>query len=90
MNFGVVARLCTEKLEKVLGNDREHLNVDTVELIEATPGAGSGETLEEGGDHCVGHVTRAVEDDALLGESLSQILGRLSLSRAGRTSRSST
>jgi hypothetical protein len=31
----------------LLGNDRQHLQLDTVELIEATPGAAASETLEE-------------------------------------------
>ena len=33
------------------------------------------------------HVTRAVEDDTLLCKGLGEILRRLSLARAGRTSR---
>lgn len=31
----------------LLGNDREHLKLNSIELIEATPGTAAGESFEE-------------------------------------------
>jgi hypothetical protein len=69
--------------EDLLRDDREHLEVDAVELVEARPRARRGEPLEELGHREVVEAIRAVEDDALLGERLGEVLGRLGLARAG-------
>ena len=63
--------------EQLLGDDRQHLNVDAVELVEAGPRAAHGQSLEKLAHHDVVHLRRAVEDDTLLGQRLRQILRRL-------------
>ena len=77
-------------LQKLLGNDGQYFDVDSVELIEADPSTRGGETLEVLGDEQVVHTVRAVEDDALFGKSLCQIFSRLSLTSTGWTSRSTS
>ena len=69
--------------EDLLRDDGEHLEVDAVELVEARPIAARGEALEELG-HREGSRgrRRSVEDDALLGEGLREVLGRLGLAGA--------
>eukprot|EP00964_Phaeocystis_antarctica_P055483 scaffold32640_cov63-Phaeocystis_antarctica.AAC.1 len=69
--------------EDLLRHDREHLEVDPVELVEARPRARRGEPLEELAHGDVIEAVGAVEDDALLGERLGEVLGRLGLARAG-------
>lgn len=39
--------------EKLLCNDRQHLNVDPIELIKAAPGSGLGQPREETTHHLV-------------------------------------
>ena len=63
--------------------DREHLDVDTVELVEAGPGARAGQALEELADHEVVHGVRAVEDHALFGQGLGEVLRGFGLAGAG-------
>ncbi len=70
-SFGFLA----EENQKLLGNDREDLNVDTIELVEAAPGTCRGEAFEELTDHDVVHGIGAVEDDTLFGKGLGKILG---------------
>jgi hypothetical protein len=41
-NLFFLSSLGTEELKKLLGNDGQHLDVDSVELIEATPGTSGG------------------------------------------------
>ena len=56
LRFVVIARqlrLLAEEDEELLRDDREHLDVDAVELVEAAPGAREGEALEELPDHDV-------------------------------------
>ena len=69
--------------EHLLRDDREHLEVDAVELVEARPRARGGDALEKLGHREVVEAVGAVEDDALLGERLGEVLGRLGLARAG-------
>ena len=73
--------------EQLLGDHRQHLNVDAVELVEAGPRAAHGQALEKLAHHDVVHTLLAVEDDALLGHRLGQILGRFRLAGAGRARR---
>ena len=49
----------------LLGDDTEHLQLDTVELVEASPGPWRGEPLEELAHGQVIESVGAVEDDAL-------------------------
>eukprot|EP00960_Hanusia_phi_P026267 746159-Hanusia_phi.AAC.1 len=73
--------------EQLLGDDREHFDVDAVELIEASPGSRHGESLEELPHHDVVHPLLAVEHDTLLRKRLGKVLGRLCLPRPCRSSR---
>lgn len=69
--------------QRVIGavrDDRQYLNIDSVELIEACPSTRGGETFEEFTNHNIVHTIGAIEDHTLLGESFSQILGSLCLS----------
>ena len=71
--------LFTEQDQKLLSNDGEHFDVDSVELIETAPGSSRSETLEEFTDHEVIHGIRTVEHNTLFGESFGQIFGGLCL-----------
>lgn len=44
----------------LLGDDREYLKIDTVELIEATPGSRGSETLENTCHTLVAHLIGAI------------------------------
>ena len=66
----------------LLRNDREHLDVDPVELVEARPRTRRAEPLEELAHRLVVEAVRAVEDDALLGERLGEVLDGLRLAGA--------
>ena len=69
--------------QNLLRHDRQHLQVDAVELVEAGPGAGGGQALEELAHRQVVQAVGAVEDDALHGDRLGQVLRRLRLAGAG-------
>lgn len=74
----------------LLGDDTEHLQLDSVELIEATPSAAARETLEEFTHGLVVEAVGAVEHDTLPRQSLRQILYCLGLASSGRSLRSTT
>ena len=57
--------------------------MDSVELVEAGPRAGTGKTLEELCHREVVESVGAVEDDTLRGHGLAEILDRLGLARSG-------
>ena len=76
-----------EQLLQLLGNDGQHLDVDSVELVEAGPGASRGQSFEEFSDHDVVHLVRAVENDALFGQGLREILRGLGFPGSGRPCR---
>ena len=59
----------------LLRNNRQHLQIDPVELIEAGPGTARSESLEELAQRNVIQTVGAVEHDALLRNSLRKILG---------------
>jgi hypothetical protein len=63
----------------LLSDHRQHLDVNTVELVEARPRASLGQTREEAAHHLVVQTVRAVEHDALHRQRLCQILYRLGL-----------
>ena len=72
------------------GDDRQHFDRDTVELIEAAPQAAHAETLED-----LGHISelvliRAVGDDDENTESTSQIFDSLCLTSSCWSSWSTT
>eukprot|EP00962_Isochrysis_galbana_P031293 scaffold10193_cov107-Isochrysis_galbana.AAC.3 len=71
--------------QDLLGNDRKHLEVDPVELVEAGPRASGGKALKELAHREVVEAIGAVENDALFGERLGQVFGRLRLAGSGRT-----
>jgi hypothetical protein len=60
-----------------------YLELDAIELVEAGPGARLREALEELAHGLVVEAVRAVEDHALLGDGLGQVLGGLRLAGAG-------
>ena len=57
--------------EDLLGDDAEHFEVDTVELVETRPGTARREALEELAEGDVVQAVRAVEYHALLSHSLT-------------------
>lgn len=63
----------------LLGNNRQYLKLDSVELIEADPASTRGISFEELTHDKVIKLIRAVEDDTLSGKGLCQILGGLGL-----------
>ena len=67
--------------QDLLRDHAEHLEVDPVELVEARPGPGARQPLEELPHGQVVQAVRAVEDDALHGDRLGQVLGGLRLAR---------
>jgi hypothetical protein len=69
---------------------REYLWHKSVELIEATPGSGSGKTLEDTGHTLVIHLIGAVEYVTSLSEGGGEILGGLGLTGTGGTSGGAT
>ena len=66
--------------EDLLGNDRQHFDIDSVELIETGPSSTLGQTREESAHHLVVKSIRAVEDHALYSQCFGEILGGFSLS----------
>lgn len=56
----------SEKNEKLLSDDRQHFNVDTVKLVETAPGACWSQSLEEFADHDIVHWVWTVEHHTLL------------------------
>lgn len=73
-------------LLELLGNDRQHLNKNTVELIEASPAALHGKATEMTLHHLIIDLIGAVVHDTEDGESLSQIFCRLGLAGTGGAS----
>ena len=61
-----------------------YLKLNSVELIEAGPGSGAGETLEELAHGQIVQSIGAVEHHALRGQGLGQIFDSLSLSCSSR------
>jgi hypothetical protein len=80
--------LLSEENQELLGDDRQHFNVDTIELIETAPGTGRGKAFEELTNHDVVHGVGAVEDDTLFSQGFSKILSGLSFSSTSRPGRS--
>eukprot|EP00962_Isochrysis_galbana_P010416 scaffold2872_cov112-Isochrysis_galbana.AAC.17 len=78
-----VGRLGALNGEDLLRHDREHLEVNSIELVEASPRARGGEPLEELGHGDVIEAVGAIHHNALDGHRLAQILGRLRLAGAG-------
>ena len=76
--------LAADDGEDLLRDDREHLEVDAVELVKARPGAAGRQTLEELGHRQVVETVRAVHHDALSRHRLAEVLGGLGLAGSGR------
>ena len=72
------------------GDDREHLDGDAVELVEAAPCARLREAREKVARHLVVHLIRAVGHDDPNREAAAQILGRLGLAGTGGALRRAT
>ena len=73
----------------LLGNDRQHLQLNTVELVEASPCTGLRKTSKHAAHGLVVDTIRAVEHNDLACESFAKILHRLSFACSGRSLRSS-
>jgi hypothetical protein len=73
--------------EDLLGNHREHLNVNAVELIETSPGTTRRQTSKESAHHVHIETIGAVENHTLDGKGFSQILCRFGLTGTGGSSR---
>eukprot|EP00965_Chrysotila_dentata_P026049 863782-Pleurochrysis_carterae.AAC.1 len=82
-----LCRFCALDRQDLLRNHREHLEIDTVELVEARPRARRRQPLEELGHRQVVEAVRAVHDHGLARHRLAQVLGRLGLARTSRTLR---
>ena len=63
--------------QNLLSNHGQHLEVNSVELVEARPSSAGGETLEELPEGNVIQTIGTVEHNTLLSHSLGQILGGL-------------
>ena len=74
VEFGHAALHRVLNCQQLLRDDREHLDVDAVELIEARPSTALSETGEEFPHELVVEVIAAVEHHALHPERLSEIL----------------
>mmetsp|Transcript_9667 Transcript_9667/g.9377 ORF Transcript_9667/g.9377 Transcript_9667/m.9377 type:complete len:303 (-) Transcript_9667:928-1836(-) len=59
--------------EQLLSNHREHLHIDSVELIKTGPSSSAGEALEELCHHDVVHPIGAVENNTLLCQGFGEI-----------------
>ena len=68
--------LCNLNGSNLLCHDRQHLNVNTVELIEARPGACTGQSLEELAHGHKVKLVGTVEHNTLDSHRLGKILGR--------------
>merc|ERR1719487_1214925 len=68
-------------------HDAKDLEIDAVELVEATPQSGLAQALEDGGHVAHAVLVGTVRHDDVDSEGSPHILGRLSLPRASRTSR---
>lgn len=72
------------------GDDGQHLDVDTVELIEAAPEASLSETCEDNSHGSIVQVLTATRNDATACETLGKILDGLSFASTGGSGRRST
>ena len=88
--FGWTFGFLPEKNQELLGDDRQHFDVDTIELVKTAPSTSRCESFEELTDHDVVHGVGAVEDDTLFGQGFSKILSRLSLTSTCRPCRSTS
>jgi hypothetical protein len=89
ISFNFVSEEGFANLQKLLGNHRQHLDLNSVELIETGPSSSLAETREESSHQNEIDLIRAIEHNAKNGNGFGQILGRLSLtgtSRAGGVS----
>jgi hypothetical protein len=68
----------------LLSNDRQHGELDAVELVEAAPDAGATQALEHLRQVREALLVCAVRDDDELPERATQILDRLGLAGASR------
>lgn len=57
-------------LLELLGNNRQHLQVNSVEFVEAGPGTTRGQSFEHLAHLVILHIIRAIEDDTLSSEGL--------------------
>mmetsp|Transcript_13743 Transcript_13743/g.31845 ORF Transcript_13743/g.31845 Transcript_13743/m.31845 type:complete len:1547 (-) Transcript_13743:4516-9156(-) len=68
----------------LLRGHRQHLEVDAVELVEATPAAGHGQALVQLAERAEIHLVGAVEHHDELAEGATEILDGLGLASTGR------
>lgn len=67
----------------LLGSHRQDGQFDPVELVEATPGTGLCQALEDAAETSEVHLIGTVKDDDVLAQSLAHVLCRLRLARSG-------
>eukprot|EP00760_Papus_ankaliazontas_P005950 PhM_4_TR1281/c1_g1_i1/m.7220 len=70
--------------EDLLRDDRKHLDLDTVELVEATPTSGLCKSAEHTAQALVVQTIGAIEHHHVLADGLPEILNGLRLARTGR------
>eukprot|EP00962_Isochrysis_galbana_P004359 scaffold1202_cov110-Isochrysis_galbana.AAC.9 len=70
----------------LLGNHRDDVKVEAVELVEARPAARLRQTLEDGAHRAAIHLCGAVHRDDVLAESVAHVLHGLGLARGRRAS----
>ena len=68
--------------QHLLRDDREHLDLDAVELVEAAPRARLAQPRENAADRLEVVAVGAVDDDDVVREVLAEVLDRLGLARA--------
>mmetsp|Transcript_51 Transcript_51/g.123 ORF Transcript_51/g.123 Transcript_51/m.123 type:complete len:378 (-) Transcript_51:4760-5893(-) len=80
----------SQDAEDLLRHHREHLNLNAVELIEARPCSCLCKTREHAPKRLVVEAVRAIEDDAVFGQILGEVLDGLRLACTGRPLREPT
>jgi len=73
----------------LLGCDRQHRQLNAIELVETAPRARLCQALEDATEASKIHLIRTVEDDDVLAECLAHVFGGLSLASTRWTGRSS-
>ncbi len=76
---------CFSDFLKLLGDNREHLNQDTIELIKTGPAALLGKASEMTFHHLIINLVRAIVDNTKAGDTFGEILSRFGFARACRS-----
>ena len=76
--------------QELLSNDRQHFDIDTIELIQTDPRSTLSQATKQFPHHLVIYLIRAVKHYTLDSHCLRQIFTGLSLASSSRTGRSTT